>query len=217
METNSKNICGKYKMLISIIIDNSASMKGIKFDLVKDALAKFHEVLTQNKMLDDVRYEVIMFEGLKTKALKTYDDQVIVPEKMFAGGVPIFSKAVELSLADLKQEEIKIKNSKLEIHKPWMILLMDGQNFGEMEIAREAIEYKVKNNELSYFPFLLSSNDIDESLNNLFRFKRPLQIVQQKYNELFNWIYETIKQRLETPHNQPAQLDLKAFDGWIRK
>lgn len=207
----------KHKMLLSIVLDNSASMKGDKLDLLKEAWRNFHDNLFNSGMDQHVKYEVVIFEGLKPKVFKSFDDDVLHTDKLFAGGVPILNKSIELGMKDLENKSLEIKNNKFLLYKPWLVLLTDGQNFGDLELIKTEIELKVKNNQLTYFPFLLSDNGVDDSLDVLVKYKRPLQIIQNKYHDLFKWIFNTVKQRIETPIDEPAQLDFRAFDGWIQK
>lgn len=206
-----------HKMVISVVVDNSASMKLVKMDILKEAIANFQKNLDDSGLSEYVDYSLIIFEGLKSKVFKKFDEKQLNLDKLFAGGVPIINKSIELALTEMDKHANQIISSNRKIYKPWLVLLIDGENFGNLNLTLGMINDRINQGALSYFPFLLSENNIDDSLTPLIKYKRPFSIIHNKYDELFMWIFETGKRRIATPIDESFNLDPKSFDGWVKK
>lgn len=211
-----ESINPKHKMLLSIVIDNSASMKNNKMDLIKSALSNFDKKINENGINEYLKYQVVTFESLHAKDFKKFESRLEV-DALRALGIPLFNKAILRANENLQEEIKNVTSNNFEIYKPWLIVLFDGINFGQVSESTKLISHAISNNKLTYFPFMLSNNDIDESLKELVDLKRPLIISQFKYENLFDWIIKTLTQRIMTPFDQPAKLDFMDFDGWIQK
>lgn len=205
------------KMLLTIIIDNSASMKGTKIDLLKDSVFNFNQKIQDNNLVDRIEYSIIVFNGFHADTFKKFEDNNFVKDKLFAGGVPIFNKALELSLEQLNTRIKDLENEKTEYYKPWIVLLMDGNNFGELDEVVGKLRKQRDDNKLTFFPFKLSDNPTDDSFKVLNSWIHPLSIINNQYGSLFTWMFNVIEKRINTPVDQNFSLSQDEFDGWVRK
>lgn len=205
------------RLLLSLVIDNSASMKGERFDLLKNAIDAFQKDLNKNQLMDRIQYSITIFDGLKPKIFKNFGDNQVNLDKLFAGGIPVFSKSIEHTTEYLEKTISELDNQQIKYYKPFLVVLMDGINFGDLTNTKNVLQQSTEKAKFAYFPFLLSNNHVDESLQTLFKFKWPLSIIQNKYDALFNWLFLISKQRVETAISQSFTLDPKLFDGWVKK
>lgn len=205
------------KLLLSIVLDSSASMKGEKFSTLKNAINDFQNELIKNHLEQKILYSITVFDGLKSKVIKNFTDIVFSTDKVFAGGIPVFSKSIEMTVDNLNTTIDSFTQAGNKLYKPFLIILMDGINFGDLTNTTEVLKKHIDSGRFAYFPFLLSSNPVDESFQPLFKLKWPLAIIQNKYSNLFQWLWIISRKRIETPLDQSISLDPKLFEGWIRK
>lgn len=205
------------KLLISLIIDNSATMKGEKFNRLKAALDNFTQAVAGSEFGNLIEYSIIGFEALHPKVYKGFMDDCTMLTRLSAGGIPLLPKTFNLALSNLETRVDELRNAGMELFKPWLVVLTDGKSFGDFKSIIEKLNTLKSSGQLTYFPFLLSDMDIDDSLNDLFKFMRPMPIINYKYEELFKWIFNTAKARIHTPLNQGFSLNPQSFDGWVKR
>lgn len=205
------------KLLISLIVDNSATMKGEKFNKLQVALNNFASEIENSAYNRVIEYSVIGFESLRSKVYKDFTEDCIDLANFIAGGIPMLPKTFSLALNGLEARINALQSKGVGLFKPWLVLLTDGKSFGDFNPVIDNLNVLKSSGRLTYFPFLLSDLDVDESLTGLFKFMRPMSIINYKYEELFKWIFNTAKARIETPINQGFSLDPKAFDGWVKR
>lgn len=205
------------KMLLTIIADNSASMKGNKIDLLKDSIADFNKKIQENNLFDRIEYSIVVFNGFHANTFKDFRDNNFAKDKLFAGGVPMFDRALELALEQLNVRKKSLDDEKCEYYKPWVVLLMDGNNFGELDNVVSKLKKQRDDNKLTFFPFKLSDNPVDESFKALSSWMHPLSIINNQYDSLFTWMFNVLEKRINTPIGQNFSLSPDGFDGWVRK
>jgi uncharacterized protein YegL len=203
------------RLLINIIIDNSSSMKGEKLQKLKSALGLFHDSILASKL--DFLYSVIGYKGFQAAIFKSYDDEVLNLDDIYEGGLALLGKAVLLGVKTLEEKLITLRTQGCKLYKPWFVILSDGQCYGELDSQLEAFKDLYKKQSITYFPFLLSNNPLDEKLTEFQSLKRPLVIANLQYDKLFKWLFETLKLRITTQVEQTIRLTSTAFDGWVIK
>lgn len=206
-----------HKLLVTIVLDNSASMKGNKIEKIKSAIENFHNNLIKNNMQDYFEYSINIFDSFSPKTIKRFDEEELNPNKIFAGGIPLLEKLILESLVKLEERISEINNMGRQTYKSWVLLLSDGQNFGNIENAMKKIDDLIKKDIITLFPFALSDITFDESLKELVKYKRPLVINDFKYDKLFEWVFSLAVQRISTPINEKFSLKPDSFNGWAQK
>lgn len=207
----------KAKLLISISIDNSASMKGEKMDRLKKAVFAFNERLQSEGLTDRIEFETTLFSGFNCTIAKPFDETAIVKEKFFAGGIPFLDLSISKSLEKLEERIGELQKKGIPYYKPWLIVLSNGENFGDMSSSIEIIRKMAGEGKLSYFPFALSDREFDGSLVLLRKLKKFITIKDAMYDDLFNWIYTIAQKRVETPIDQSFGIPANSYDGWTVK
>ena len=207
----------KAKLLISISMDNSASMKGEKIDKLKKALFAFNERLESEGLLDRIEFSTTIFSGFNCVVAKQFEETSLVKEKFFAGGMPFVDLSVMKSIEKISERTCQLDKNHIPYYKPWLIVLSNGENFGDVNNSVDSIKSMASNGKLTYFPFALSDREFDSSLNLLRKLKKFITIKDTMYNELFNWIFTIAKKRVETPLEQSFGIDANSYDGWTVK
>lgn len=203
------------KLLLTIIIDNSSSMKGEKITKLKQALTMFHEKVNLNEINNNLDYSVIGFNNLDAKIYKNFEEDLVNYYDINEGGLALLNQAITLGIHNLEKKLNEYKNQGYSLYRPWFILLFDGQCYEDLNCLPKFIEL-IKNKAITYFPFTLSDSQCDEKLDNLQKIKRPLIIVNDLYDKLFDWLYETVYKRITTPVDKGIKLERKAFAGWVK-
>lgn len=205
------------RLLISISLDNSASMKGEKMDRLKQAVFSFNERLEREGLLEKIELETTVFSGFDCSVAKRFDETSIIKEKFFAGGIPFMDVSVAKSLEKLTERIGELEKKGTPYYKPWLIVLSNGENFGDVGNSVDTIKKMAGEGKLTYFPFALSNREFDSSLNPLRRLKKFITVKDMKYDDLFNWIFTIAKKRVETPLDQSFGIDANSYDGWTVK
>lgn len=207
----------KAKLLISISMDNSASMKGDKMDRLKQAVFAFNERLESEGLLDRIEFSTTVFSGFNCVVAKPFEETVMAKEKFFAGGIPFLDLSITKSLEKLNDRTSELEKDGTPYYKPWLIVLSNGENFSDVSNSVEGIKKMASEGKLTYFPFALSDREFDSSLLLLRKLKKFITIKDAMYDELFNWIFTIAKKRVETPVDQSFGIDANSYDGWTVK
>ncbi len=206
----------KAKLLISISLDNSASMKGEKIEAIKKSILSFNERIEKEGLNENLDYSITVFKGFNCAILKSFEETTISKE-FSAGGIPFVDLSIEKSIEELKNRVDLLKNDGVPFFKPWLIVLSNGENFGNVDVAVDLIKQMASEGKLTYFPFALSDREFDASLINLRKLKKFITIKDSRYDDLFNWIYTIAKKRVETPIDQSFGIEANSYDGWTVK
>jgi len=203
--------------LICIALDNSASMKGDKMDKLKRAVFEFNDRLTLDGLQERIEFSVTVFSGFNCVVAKRFDEITINKEKFFAGGIPFMDLSIAKCIEKLNERIEYCNKDNVPIFKPWLIVLSNGENFGDVSSSVESITKMAKEGKLTYFPFALSDRDFDNSLNPLKKLKKFITVKDKMYNNLFDWIFNVARKRVETPIDQSFGIDADSYDGWTVK
>ena len=204
------------KLILNFVIDNSASMKGEKFLKLKNALQKFDNELISLSLNDKIEYSITMFKGFNSIIYKSYENKLNL-DQFYVGGIPFVNDALCTGVANLMKRVETLNKSSVETYKPWTILLLNGENYDSLDMSVEQILKAMKAGQMSYFPFALTDCEFDKSLGNLRKIKPFTVVKDEKYDDLFNWILDIAKSRVEKPKNEPISISPNSFEGWTIK
>ena len=207
----------KSKLLICIALDNSASMKGDKMDKLKRAVFEFNDRLTSDGLQDSIEFSVTVFSGFNCVVAKRFDEIIINKEKFFAGGIPFMDLSIAKCIEKLNERIEYCNKDNVPIFKPWLIVLSNGENFGDVSSSVESITKMAKEGKLTYFPFALSDREFDNSMYPFRKLKKFITVKDTMYDSLFNWIFDIAKKRATTPIDQSFCIDANSYDGWTVK
>lgn len=211
------NMSTNTKLLISFVVDNSSSMKGDKIEKLKKAISAFADKMNTQNYSNRVEYSIISFRGFDSVQFKSFDQSNVNINNLYAGGIPFCSNAIDNSISSLtKRVELGNKNGE-SLYKPWVILLLNGENYDDIKDSAVKIVDMIKAGKISYFPFALSDNEFDPNLALLKKIKPFTTVKDSMYDYLFEWIYNLVEKRVNTPVEQSFSIDPKSFEGWTIK
>ncbi|MEG2540920.1 MAG: VWA domain-containing protein [Clostridia bacterium] len=207
-----------HKLLVSFVIDNSASMLGEKMDAFNKAFFEFTDRLYTQDEDNNVEYAINIFDGFEPRQIKGYSDKIYNRASMVAGRLPFLGKSLNKSVNNLVKHMSELDASKQSYYKPWIVLLSDGQSFDNVEQQMNVIKQMNEEKKIVFLPFLLSDSSISQELDSFVHFKgkRPLQVTNMKYKEMFDWLYLTMAKRLKTSLSNHFVIDKDGIKGWTK-
>lgn len=204
------------KLILNFVIDNSASMKGERIVKLKNALQKFDSELNSLSLTDKIEYSITFFKGFNSTVFKGYESKLNV-DNFYAGGIPFVNDALVNGVNGLLKRVETLGKTSIDVYKPWTILLLNGENYDNLDESVDLILKIMKAGLMSYFPFALTDCEFDKSLGNLRKIKPFTVIKDERYDDLFNWILDVAKSRVEKPKSEPISISPKSFEGWTLK
>ena len=204
------------KLVINFIIDNSASMKGERGTKFKNCLKEFDDKIHALSLQDRIEYSIIAFKGFYSAILKNYSEKLNIDELTF-GGIPFVADAINSSMQNLFDRTSALVDAGYSIYKPWTIILLNGENFDNIEKVASTLLQNLKDGKMSYFPFALTDCEFDPSLGPIRKIKTLTVIKDSMYDGLFNWVLDFAKTRVYTPVNEPVTFNAQLFEGWTVK
>ena len=211
------NMSGEAKLIISIVIDNSASMKGDKIEKMKEAIRRFNNRINRENLSDKLQYSITIFRGFDSVCFKQFDQNLPEIDNLYAGGIPFVELTIKNSLDLIEKKVNEYEKSNITYYKPWMVLLLNGENYGDITDVSGRIVNTIKEGKMSFFPFALSDNEFNQNLTLLKKIKPFTVIKDEMYDRLFDWVFELAKTRVNTPINKSFSIDISSFDGWTIK
>ena len=205
------------KLLVSIVVDNSASMKGERMDKLKAAIAAFDAKIRQSGVKDNIEYALTTFSGFSAALTKRLCEPEVILDKISAGGIPFVDMAVERAIAEIGVREGELEAAGVPHHRSWLVLMLNGENFDPVEGAANLITEKCKAGKLTYFPFALSDAEFDKSLTPMRKLKKFIVVKDAMYENLFDWVYNVAERRATTPAAQTFGIEPTSYDGWTIK
>ena len=177
------------KLLLSFIVDNSASMTG---ERLGELMSYF-----RNTPITGAEFELLTFYGFQPTVVKSFDDSVIAPVK--AGGFPLLSRAVSLATERLGARVSALRASGADAYRPWLFILSDGFTLDVMEETAASLETLESNGDVLCLPFQLSGNGICDRMQSLDRSKHMVQINEGCIGDFFAFVTRMIERRAALP------------------
>jgi uncharacterized protein YegL len=204
------------KLVVSIVLDNSSSLTDEREAHLKQALEHFNNRLLASDIKDDLDVAIYGFDGFSPRVIKDYDTELNI-NKFDNGGIQVLGKAIDKGMLDLAERQRLYQSHNVETHKPWLIVLADGSAYGDLSETANKLKQVLKQRKLTYFPFSLNAGAFDETLNPLLKLKMFLKVKDDMFTELFDFLFNTLETRINTPKDDLMTLDRKAISGFIAR
>lgn len=204
------------KLVVSLVIDNSASIQGTRATLLKEALEIFNQKLISSDIKVDLDLSIYGFDGFSYGVIKDFDQPFDI-NNFEVGGVQVLGKAMDKAMKELLKRDLSHKHKNIETHRPWLIVLTDGDCYGDITTVASTLKGHLKNRELTYFPFSLSSYELEETLEPLQKLKMFLKIKEDKFDDLLVFIFNTLQTRIQTPKTEAMTLDREVLSRIIAR
>ena len=203
----------KPRLIISMILDNSAAIQGERFDKFKkafeDCMQKFAE---HNPMNIDL--EVIAFDEFSPITYKAFRDEDFKCKELQPYKMPFLGKAIDLSIKNMKAliEYYNLKN--VPMFKPWMFLITDAYSLDDVDSAVISMKQFFVDTKVLYMPFMLSTRKIPQNVESITTVKNLMRIKDGAYDQFFEWFYNIAQKRAETDPDVSVKFNRSEFEGW---
>jgi len=204
------------KLVVSMIVDNSSSLNAERSELLKNALDSFYKDISSSDVASDLDLAVYGFDGFSPRVIKGYDGDLDI-QRFNNGGIQVLGKTIEAAMDDLISRQKLYESHNIETHKPWLIILTDGGAYKDVTPQAKRLKSIVRNKKITYFPFSLSTMELDPSIESLSKLKMFLKVRDNKFTELFNFLSKTLKERINTPDGVSMKLDRETLKGFIAR
>ena len=194
------------KLVVSLVVDNSSSIQGERATKLKEAIKMFNDKISESVYKDDLDVAIYGFDGFTYSAIKSFGKEMEL-ELFEKGGVQVLSKTMDQALTDLMNQDSQYEKQNIRTHRPWLIVLTDGDCYGDISGVAKKLRKHLKNRELTYFPFSLSNYEIEDSLEPLSKLKMFLKVKEDMFDDLLLFIFNTLQTRIETPKDEAMTLN----------
>ena len=201
------------RLIITMILDNSAAFQGEKFEKFKkafnDCLKKFKESHVSN-----IDFEVIAYDEFSPKVLREYQDEDFKCAELEAFKMPFLGKSIETAIRDLNSLDEYYGEKNVPIYKPWFFVITNAYSFDDVDDGVRAMKEYFTTHKVLYMPFILSQRKIPANVEPLAKIKSFMRIKENAYEEFFNWFFEMVTKRASTSPDQAVKFDRADFEGW---
>lgn len=204
------------KLVVSLVVDNSSGLKDEREAKLRKALEYFNQRLTSSDISRDLDLAVFGFDGFSPRQIKGFDEQLEI-NRFDNGGIQVLGKTIDLAMVELAERQKLYASHNIETHKPWLIVLSDGGAYGDLKETAGKLKKVLKERKVTYFPFSLNAGQLEESLDPITRLKMFLKVKDDMFMELFDFIFNTLETRINTPKDDLMRLDKKAISGFIAR
>lgn len=204
------------KLVVSMVVDNSSSIQGERAKKLKEAIHQFSQLVNQSDIKHDLDYSVYGFDGFTYSIIKPFNEDLEL--SLFdKGGVQVLGKTMEKAMTDLMIQNHSYKKANIVTHRPWLIVLTDGDCYGSIEDVAQTLKKHLKDKELTYFPFSLSNYELEDSLEPLGKLKMFLKVKEDMFDDLLQFIFNTLETRIKTPKDEAMTLDKEQLSRIIAR
>ena len=124
-------------------------------------------------------------------------------------------EGVKLALKMLDDRKELYKSKGIQYYQPWLVIMTDGENNGDINELQEAIDMtvkKVNSAKLAVFPIGIGK---DADMNTLAKFspkRPPLRLKGLNFKEFFQWLSQSISRT--SVSKQGERIVLPPVESW---
>ncbi|MBE6691282.1 MAG: hypothetical protein E7590_08415 [Ruminococcaceae bacterium] len=202
-----ENIVKTPKLLLSFVVDNSASVPGEKLGELMRAFRAFGSELPAF-----LEWELLTFDTLTPAVVKRFDSAEIAP--VSANRFPLLGRAVQLAADRTEARCRALQEAGETVYRPWIFLLSGGFTADAMEEVTARLDAMEKKEELLYLPFKLTERLATERLQCMDRSKHMIEILPEGVEGFFAFVKGMIAQREALPPETGVRFSKTDFEGW---
>ena len=195
------------RLLISFVVDNSASVSGELLGELMRGFRAFAETAP-----DYLEWELLTFDTLAPVAAKSFSDKEIAPVQ--GNRFALMGRAANTAANRLTARMDALRGNGEIAYRPWMFLLSGGFTVDAMEETVARLDAMERREELMYLPFKLSDKLETERLQCLDRSKHMIEILPGKLDGFFDFLNRIIEQRAALAPDVGIKFSKTDFEGW---
>ena len=185
-----------------LVLDISGSMTGFPLEQLNlGTKMLLHEILAHKKAQASVEVCVIVFDHevqciREFNNIKSEDD---IPEMVTRGSTTCTGTAVHAALDKLEERKAEYAERGVEYYRPWMILISDGEPYGEdsaiTESAIDRIASLTASTDLTSYTVGVGNHINQETLCRFSPENLPLHVDSpEQFHSLFKWLSTSVIQ-----------------------
>ncbi|MEM2696065.1 MAG: VWA domain-containing protein [Thermoproteota archaeon] len=204
------------RLPIALVLDTSGSMQGEPIRELSEGYKLFLDELKRDEV---ARYSaevcVITFGG-QVKVLQEFSTVERVNKYLFfdASGETPMGSAVLTALDKLEQRKTMYKETGVDYHQPWMVLMTDGQPTDRIDEAVSRVQALLDSKKLVVFPIGIGPY---ADLSTLAKFttpnRPPLRLKGLSFKEFFVWLSKSVSKVSRSSPTSKIKLD-ENIKGW---
>ena len=201
------------RLVITMILDNSAAFQGEKFENFKKA---FNTCLEKFKAANplNVDLEIIAYDEFSPTVLKAYKDEEFKCKELEPYKMPFLGKAIETAIKDLGALDEYYGEKEVPIYKPWFFVITNAYSFDDVDDAINSMKEYFMTHKVLYMPFILSQRKMPQNVEALAKIKSFMRIKDNAYEEFFTWFFDMAMKRATTDKEYSVKFDRADFEGW---
>lgn len=195
-----------------LLLDTSGSMNGEPIQELNGALHLFRsELMADSMTAKRVEVAVVTFGPVELVTDFTAAHNFQPPLLKANGDTPI-GRAVEVGLEILKQRKVRLRENGIDLYRPWIFLITDGEPTDEWRHLRGLIQQGEEHK--SFLFFALGVNNAKMDVLKQIAVREPMRLSGVQFRPLFRWLSDSLK---AVSHSNPGDKvslpDYKPY-GW---
>jgi uncharacterized protein YegL len=195
-----------------LLLDTSGSMNGDPIRELNSALQLFkNELMADSMTAKRVEVAVVTFGPVELISDFATANSFMPPSLTAKGDTPL-GRAVEVGLEILKQRKQRLRENGVDLYRPWIFLITDGEPTDEWRHLREQIQQGEE--QKSFLFFALAVNNAKLDVLRHISVREPLRLSGIQFRPLFRWLSDSLK---AVSHSNPGDKvglpDYKPY-GW---
>lgn len=195
-----------------LLLDTSGSMQGEPIRELNEALRLFKRELAADSMTAK-RVEVAVVTFGPVELITDFvDAHSFQPPTLTARGDTPLGKATEVALEILKQRKQRLRENGIDLYRPWIFLITDGEPTDEWRHLREKIQHGEEHKSFLFFALAAGNARLD-TLRQI-SVREPMKVSGIQFRPLFRWLSDSLK---AVSHSNPGDKiglpDYKPY-GW---
>ena len=189
------------RLPVCICLDISRSMKGVKFEKMKDGLGLFCDaILNDPKARRSAEISIITFND-KCDVYRSFgrlDKPILLDNVKPELGTKV-SPAINCALDMLERRKEEYRKLGMEYYQPWLVLFSDGLPGDNCDEAKKRVMELEKNRKLVVLslPILSAKDDVGKKIRTMefmdgFSSSGALPLDSEKIREFFVWLSRSI-------------------------
>ena len=180
---------------VALVLDTSGSMAGGPIEELNDGYRLFLQELEKDEVARfSAEICVITFGG----SVKVYQDFTTVDYTnkniyFTASGETPMGQAVLKAIELLERRKTLYKETGIDYHQPWMVLMTDGIPTDDIEPAVVKIQNMLENKKLVVFPIAIGQSADIKILSKFTTHNRPpLRLKGLNFRQFFQWLSKSV-------------------------
>ena len=188
-----------------------------RIDKLQEGIQLFFDAIKDDDMAIDAAEVAIVGFSDDAKCVLNFNhiENQEIPKLCLGNDYTNMGEGVKLALKMLDDRKELYKSKGIQYYQPWLVIMTDGENNGDINELQEAIDMtvkKVNSAKLAVFPIGIGK---DADMNTLAKFspkRPPLRLKGLNFKEFFQWLSQSISRT--SVSKQGERIVLPPVESW---